>query len=248
MTALSTPFVMCRTYATPTAMQNSQRPRRLVKPFGAAAGSGFIRQVPIAAQPNGAASYDQGFPPETFQPVGSGGVPPSGQDVNGVLFDATGNAMAYAAGMPAMYDAGFAAAIGGYPRFAVLAASGTPGRLWQSTVDNNTSNPDSGGANWALVGESVTSASYGNNGYRVSSDGFKECWGVITTVPNGYATVNLPIAHNSFCNPSGSGTLRDAGKSNDTGVSDVIGSPPTGFRVFSSADSPTTFYWNTRGV
>ena len=228
-------------------MQASQRPRRLSRPFASAAGSGFVRQVPLAAQPGGAASYEQGFPPETFQPVASGGVPPSGADMNGVLQDVSANAMAYAAGMFAQYDSFYANAIGGYPQGAVLAGT-TLGTLWQSTVDNNLSNPDAGGANWRSLGGAVQSSLTPQNGYRVEADGYKECWGVTTVAANDYTVIPLPVAHTSFCNPAGSGTLRDAGKSNDTGVADVVGSPPTAFRVFSSADTPVTFYWNTRGV
>lgn len=174
-------------------MQNSNRPRRLVKPFGAAAGSGYIRQVPVAAQPDGAASYDEGFPPETFQPVGSGGVPPSGADMNGVLFDATGNAMAYAAGMPAMFDGAYAAAIGGYPKYAVLAGV-TPGTLYQSSVENNTTDPDSGGSSgWSIV---TTAGDSGPN-YERRASGILEQWGTVAASSSGgpVIPVTLPIEH-----------------------------------------------------
>lgn len=134
-------------------MQNNQIPRRLPVPFGAEAEANYTRQVPVDTTTEGAASYRKGFPPETFQPVASGGVPPSGKDVNGVLFDATAWARWQAVGGAAQFDATFAAAVGGYPRYAVL-ASQTPGRFWQSLVDNNTTNPDAGGANWLRVANS----------------------------------------------------------------------------------------------
>lgn len=174
-------------------MQNSNRPRRIVKPFGASAGSGFIRSVPVAAQPNGAASYEQGFPPETFQPVASGGVPPAGQDVNGILFDATGNAAWSAAGGMAQYDSAYATAIGGYPQFAVLAGT-TPGTLWQSTVDGNMTNPDAGGAGWiALVAPAGTTT--GN--YERRASGILEQWGEVSASASGETviSVGLPVAY-----------------------------------------------------
>lgn len=173
-------------------MQNSNRPRRLVKPFGALAGSGYIRQVPVAAQSNGAASYDEGFPPQTFQPVASGGVPPAGQDMNGVLFDATANSMAFAAGMPAMFDATFASAINGYPMYAVLAST-TPGLFWQSTVDNNGGNPDGGAPNWiAIIAPPGTTT--GN--YERRSSGILEQWGEVYFSSTGEPVVSatMPVA------------------------------------------------------
>lgn len=96
-------------------MQLSQRPRRITRPWAVSATGLYTRSVPDAAPAGttGAASYDKGFPPETFQPVGSGGVPPSGQDMNGVLFDMTGLARWVASGGTAVYDSAYAAAIGG---------------------------------------------------------------------------------------------------------------------------------------
>jgi hypothetical protein len=173
-------------------MQNSNRPRRLVKPFGALATSGYIRQVPVAAQSDGAASYDQGFPPETFQPVASGGFPPDGKDMNGVLFDATANAMAFAAGMPAMFDSTFANAIGGYPMYAVLAST-TPGRFWQSTADGNAGNPDAGAGGWiAIIAPPGTTS--GN--YERRPSGILEQWGEVYAASTGEPVIgaNMPVA------------------------------------------------------
>lgn len=173
-------------------MQNSNRPRRLPKAFGAAAGSGFIRQVPSAAQPNGAASLEQGFPPETFQPVASGGYPPAGQDMNGILFDLSANAQAFAAGMPAMFDASFAAAIGGYPMYAILAST-TPGLIWQSTADNNTGNPDSGASNWTAI---VAPPGTTSGNYERRPSGILEQWGTVFQSSTGEPVVgvNMPVA------------------------------------------------------
>ena len=149
-------------------MQSSQIPPKFPIPFANAAGSGFIRTVPQASQIGitpGAASLTDGFPPVCFQPVGAGGVPPSGQDFNGLLNLITQWARWESAGGPIKYDSTFSAAIGGYPLGAVLANATTVGSYWLSTVDNNTSNPDAGGANWTtfsvLIG-SQTSTIYSN--------------------------------------------------------------------------------------
>lgn len=141
-------------------MQYSDLPRRLPIPFGSSAGGGFIRTVPVASQigtQDGAASLTDGFPPLTFDDVGAGGVPPFGQDFNGILFDATGWARWVAAGAPVTYNSSFSTAIGGYPSGAVLNST-TPGIIWVSTADNNTTDPDGGSpANWSRIASANTS-------------------------------------------------------------------------------------------
>ena len=135
-------------------MQNSQIPVKFGTPFANAAGSGFTRQVPTPSQQSitpGAASMTDGFPPINFSPVGSGGIPPAGQDFNGLLNQISAWARWQAAGAPVYYDSTFSGNIGGYPAATVLASAETLGALWVSGVDNNTSDPDTGGANWIRV-------------------------------------------------------------------------------------------------
>jgi hypothetical protein len=132
-------------------MQLSQVPTKFPIPWGSSAGSGFIRSVPTASQvgiQNGAASLTDGFPPLNFLPVGSGGVPPFGQDMNGILNQITLWNQWNGAGGLCLYDSVFSADIGGYPKGAILASS-TAGQIWLNTVDNNTSNPDASGTGWA---------------------------------------------------------------------------------------------------
>jgi hypothetical protein len=141
-------------------MLASNIPAKIVLAFGANAGGSYIRTVPVASQigiQDGAASYNDGFPPVCFLPVAGGGTPPFGQDFNGLLNVLSAWCRWYAAfGGPVYYDGTFQSTIGGYPAGAMVLSNtiGGAGRLWRSTVDNNTSNPDTGGANWV-------SASYG---------------------------------------------------------------------------------------
>ena len=131
-------------------MLASSIPAKIQLPFANNAGANYIRALPVASQigiTNGEASYTDGFPPLCFIPQGSGGYPPDGRDMNAVLNAATAWARWYAAGGPIVYDATFATSIGGYPAGALLQKANGSG-LWRSTVDNNTSNPDTGGANW----------------------------------------------------------------------------------------------------
>jgi hypothetical protein len=134
-------------------MEASSIPVKFPIPFAADAGSGFIRPVPVASQiltTPGAASLQDGFPPVTFIPEGSGGTPPFGQDMNGILNQISAWIQWINAGGPVSYDAAFSTSIGGYPKGAWL-TSAAGGSWWVSTVDNNTSNPDTGGAGWSSV-------------------------------------------------------------------------------------------------
>lgn len=146
-------------------------PTKFQIPFANSAGTGYIRNVPQASQIGitaGAASLTDGFPPVCFQPVGAGGTPPSGQDFNGLMKQLSQWAQWQSAGAPIYYDPTFSSNIGGYPAGTILSAAASLGNFWLSTVDNNTSDPDTGGANW--VGFSAaTSASLVHIGTDTSS-------------------------------------------------------------------------------
>jgi hypothetical protein len=112
--------------------------------------SGTKNAVPIPSQIGvtpGAASFTTGFPPLTFTPIAAGGVPPFGADFNGVLNAITQALRWTNAGGQYVYDVDFATAIGGYPKGALLQRSTLDG-FWMNTVDNNTTDPDTGGAGW----------------------------------------------------------------------------------------------------
>lgn len=165
-------------------MQNSNIPAKFPIPFANAAGSSYIRTVPQASQigvQNGAASLTDGFPPNCFVPVSAGGSWPFGQDFNGILNQATAWIRWLSAGGPVGYDAAFASAIGGYPKGTVL-SSATLGGFWLCTADNNTTNPDTGGANWVTL----YSASLGASGWvKAGIGGFILQWGTGTTTISG---------------------------------------------------------------
>lgn len=126
-------------------------PGKFPVPFAKSAGSGFIRPVPTASQigiTNGAASLTDGFPPLNFQPLGAGGVPPYGQDMNGILNQISAWTQWQNAGGTVPYDPTFQAQISGYPKGAVVASVTTVGLFWYCMTDSNLSNPDAGGAGW----------------------------------------------------------------------------------------------------
>lgn len=132
-------------------MQDSGIPVKFQIPWANSAGGAFIRAIPQASQIGiqaGAASLTDGFPPTTFLPVGGGGTPPFGQDFNGILNQITAWLQWLQAGGPMQFDAAFSAAVGGYPKGAVVASVTTFGNFWISTAENNVTNPDAGGAGW----------------------------------------------------------------------------------------------------
>lgn len=128
-------------------MQLSNKPAKIVLPFAA---SGSKNTIPVPSQIGitaGAASYTDGFPPLTRTPPTSGGTGVAGLDMNGILNEISAPALWACAGGGFPYDSVFSAAVGGYPQGArVLRADGTG--YWFSTTDNNTTDPDTGGAGW----------------------------------------------------------------------------------------------------
>lgn len=132
-------------------MLASGSPIKFPVPFANGASPAYIRTIPVASQigiQNGAASFTDGFPPNTFSAIASGGQPPFGQDLNGVLNEITVWDRWVQAGGPIGWDSAFSVSIGGYPKGAIVGSNILAGGFWMSTVDNNLSNPDAFGAGW----------------------------------------------------------------------------------------------------
>lgn len=190
-------------------MQASDIPLKLPLPFANAAGGAQKRVIPVASQigiTDGAASLTDGFPPLNATPIGAGGIPPDIKDMNGILFEISAWARWSGASGPVFFDGAFSTAVGGYPRGATLQSAVTPGVIFVSLIDNNTTNPDGGDASWQRIGAQEATAlevaaqtrgdvyvsprrlsgvpqlaasSYGPNGYRVWGDGYIEQWGEV---------------------------------------------------------------------
>lgn len=129
-------------------MQDSAIPAKFPVIWASTPDAGTFRTVPTAPPAQlGAASLQKGFPLATITPIAAGGSWPFGQDFNGILNQITAWQQWAQAGGPMTYDSAFSSAIGGYPKGALLAASSLSS-VWLSTVDNNTTDPDTGGAGW----------------------------------------------------------------------------------------------------
>ena len=128
-------------------MQQTNKPDKIVIPF---ANSGARNKIPSASQIGvtaGRASLTDGFPPLTRTPISAGGVPPSGLDMNGILYEISAVARWANAGGGYAYDSSFATdpGVNGYPKGArVMRSDGTG--YWLNTVDNNASDPEGDGA------------------------------------------------------------------------------------------------------
>lgn len=128
-------------------MQLTNTPGKLVLPF---ANAGAKNTIPTASQIGitaGAASLTDGFPPLTRTPIAAGGVPPSGLDMNGILYELSAILRWANAGGGYAYDAAFAtdSNVGGYPKGARIMRSDGLG-YWFNTVENNTTDPEAAGA------------------------------------------------------------------------------------------------------
>ncbi|WAX22804.1 hypothetical protein MAJJADAN_00042 [Pseudomonas phage Amjad_SA] len=134
-------------------------PDKITVPF---ATSGIKAAIPGNADPvDGRAGYDQGFPAINFQPKVAGGIPPWGEDFNGIFFEITQALQFLEAGGSFPFDGTWATAVGGYPVGALVSRSDNSG-LWRNTVANNTTDPESGGTGWQPEDAGATSVTMTN--------------------------------------------------------------------------------------
>jgi hypothetical protein len=112
--------------------------------------------IPVADQTGitvGAASFATGFPAATMvDPDSMGGVPPFGQDFNGILFMLSAYCAMLQAGQRCIYEADASAAFVGYVVGATLDSATTPGLVWVNVVDGNTNDPDVNSTGWVSAG------------------------------------------------------------------------------------------------
>ncbi|MDM3129243.1 hypothetical protein OGY66_02380, partial [Citrobacter sp. CK205] len=118
-------------------------PARILKAFGL---NGLKNTIPTdsstSTDNNGVATFDKGFPPITMQPLSAGGIPPSGNDMNGILYALSLKEQWADAGMIYPFNSDFASAISGYPKGSVLLNSQQSGK-WLNLTDGNSTSPES---------------------------------------------------------------------------------------------------------
>lgn len=134
-------------------------PSQITVPF---ATSGLKNAIPSTSNPvTGNAGYDAGFPATNMTPKEAGGIPPFGQDFNGILFDITTAIRYLEAGMQFPYSSSFATAVGGYPLGAIVTRTDGTG-FWRNTVANNTTDPEAFGAGWSPEGSGISTVAMSN--------------------------------------------------------------------------------------
>ena len=202
--ALSCLMLWCVSNFPAMAMDAGSVPTKFPIPWAAAAtcttpyaSNCYITfPIPTTSSVPCAATLTYGFPPLTTVPTVSGGCGPFNPDMNGILQQLSLWSQWQSAGAAVVYDATFSAAVGGYPSHAVLAQASTPGCVWISGIDNNLSDPDTGGANWfnpCALGGVLTGSPY-NAGLAATgvSAGAYPAAGVVVGA-DGRLTVAAPI-------------------------------------------------------
>lgn len=105
----------------------------------------------------GAASYNDGFPPLNMTPIPSGGIPPAGRDMNGILFDISAHTAWLQAGGYYVFEQDVADA-GGYPLHAIVRSAADPTQWFYNALADNINDPDVVPTGWLSFSPIVAAA------------------------------------------------------------------------------------------
>lgn len=127
------------------------QPKLLSKAWASDGLKNNIPDTRSGGMPLEGATYADGFPSITMTPISTGGKPPSGKDMNGVLHEISAHTVWQNQGGRYRFDQAFCDAIGGYPKGSVL-INDTLDTEYISLLDANTHNPNSGNntGKWAI--------------------------------------------------------------------------------------------------
>lgn len=135
------------------------QPDLIITPFGESADPGTIRPIPESTGPSDPkqnASWEKGFPSPTMIPISSGGVPPEGPDMNGVLNAISKHTVFLGGGGQYKWSDEYVSAKGGYSKGSVI-QSDSGEFSYISTIDENSinfnSDPSSIGVEWLLYSD-----------------------------------------------------------------------------------------------
>lgn len=177
------------------------RPDNLSEYWANGASTTYVNDIPVDAPVDPQlASFELGFPPITMTPQASGGLPPFGQDMNGILKVLSEHTRFQNSGGRYRFDSALATILGGYDAGTVLQANDGL-REYVSFVNNNlddfNSDPSSIGVTWlpynlrSIVADSVTP---GYITLPTSAGTFKIQFGKGLTDSAGEDSITFPLA------------------------------------------------------
>ncbi len=133
----------------------SENPILIPQAFASNGSKNTIQNTRQTGQDPEDATWSEGFPNVTMQPMESGGLPPKGMDFNGILHALSASIVHQQKGGFFYFDSNHANAIGGYSTGAILIADDNR-RLFISKIDKNKTNPNQNPTGWKiLAGEGV---------------------------------------------------------------------------------------------
>ncbi len=132
-----------------------KNPKLISKPFAQNGQKNVIPEKYETSMESNQATWDQGFGQITMLPVSAGGLPPKGQDFNGILNQMCETIVHISKGGVFKFSADYATAINGYPKGAILQSEDEK-KYYQSIIDNNkvnfnTANQEQIKTSWKLV-------------------------------------------------------------------------------------------------
>lgn len=132
-----------------------KNPKLISKPFAQNGQKNVIPEKYETSMESNQATWDQGFGQITMLPVSAGGLPPKGQDFNGILNQISETLVHISKGGVFKFSADYAVAINGYPKGAILQSEDEK-KYYQSLIDNNkvnfnTASQDKIKTSWKLV-------------------------------------------------------------------------------------------------
>lgn len=129
-------------------------PKLLTKPFASEGLRNSIAEDVTETTPANAATYTKGFPAVTMTPIAVGGQPPSGKDMNGILYELSSHIAYINKGGSYKFDADFCEEIGGYDIGCVLQSDDSLS-LYVNTLPNNKTNPNTNNSRgWKVIASS----------------------------------------------------------------------------------------------
>lgn len=128
----------------------SKNPVLIPRPFAVNGSKNSIHDTRQAGQDPEDATWSDGFPNVTMQPVESGGLPPKGMDFNGIFNALSDTAVHLQKGGFFYFDKAYSDSFGGYQTGAILISDDNT-KLFISTSDNNTNNPNQNTKGWKIL-------------------------------------------------------------------------------------------------